>query len=68
MRVFFWNHKQHQRETEQHDVESTVEVVQLKEKAHMSANKADKDIQRLNKLLSANGITLKIHIASGGHK
>lgn len=49
------------------DNASSQQVVQLKSQAHQTAAKADKDIQRLNSLLKANGITLKIHIASGGH-
>lgn len=49
-----------------HDEQSAIEVVELKSKVHQSAERSKKDIDKLNRLLKANGITLKIHIATGG--
>ena len=48
--------------------QSSIEVVALKRKTNKTAKQTSKNIDRLNKLLKANGITLKIHIATkGGH-
>lgn len=44
----------------------TIEVEAHKEKAVKIAQKAEKSTKELNKLLRANGITLKIYIAAGG--
>lgn len=44
------------------------ELDKVKRRTHRSADKADKDIQRLNTLLKANGITLKIYIATQEHR
>lgn len=56
----FWIPKKRQR-TVDPDIEK------MKRKTHDSAAKADKNIKKLNDLLEANGITLKIYIATGGH-
>lgn len=62
----FW-HRNRNLEAEQlHDEASSIEVVKLKSEAHRTAAQADRDIKKLNKLLTANGITLRIHIATGG--
>ena len=55
--------------TEHEDVikQSSIEVVELKSKTKKTTIQTQKDIDRINKLLKANGITLKIHIAAGGH-
>jgi hypothetical protein len=56
-------------EVEQKHVKQTgsyLEVVELKRKTDAATNKAKRDIERLNRLLKADGITLKIHIAAGG--
>jgi hypothetical protein len=55
------------KDVEEQDHESSVEVTEMKHKAHQTAVQADKDIKKLNRLLRANGITLKIYIAGGGH-
>ncbi len=60
-----WNRK-HEREVVAHDKASSVEVTALTRKSHATAEKANRDIQKLNRLLRADGITLKIHVASGG--
>lgn len=64
-----WWHKLNRKEVREHQLaeqQSFVEVVQLKSKTHRSVKQADKSIQKLNKLLRADGITLKIYIARGG--
>lgn len=62
----FWNRKQNIEIERKQDVESSVEVVALKQEGHKTAKEADAAIKRLNKLLRADGITLKIYIAAGG--
>jgi len=47
--------------------QSSIEVTAIKRKTKQTTQQTAKDIDRLNKLLKANGITLKIHIAAGGH-
>lgn len=63
----FWHHKQEKEDVAKHDVVLADEVEALKKRAHQSAEKADRDINKLNDLLRANGITLNISIATGGH-
>jgi hypothetical protein len=63
---WFWNKKRVQQEVANHVEQSSVKVHELQQKTHKTTAKAEKDIDRLNKLLKANGITLKIHIAAGG--
>lgn len=63
---WFWNKKKMQRQLAQHEQQSSIEVLELKGKAHQSTTKAKRDIDKLNRLLKANGITLKIHIATNG--
>jgi hypothetical protein len=43
---------------------SSIEVVDIKRKSNATITQTNNDIKRLNKLLKANGITLKIHIAT----
>jgi hypothetical protein len=50
-----------------HEEQSNIEVIKLKNKTKQSVVKTKKDIDRLNKLLKANGITLRIHIATKGN-
>lgn len=66
---WFWNKKKVNQEVAEHERQSSIEVTELKGRVHQSTTQAKKDVDRLNKLLKANGITLKIHIASkgGGH-
>lgn len=45
---------------------STTEVGRIKTTIHRKATESKKDIDRLNRLLRSNGITLRIHIATGG--
>jgi predicted ribonuclease YlaK len=66
--MMFWHHKRETKATAEHDVVMSEEVEALKKKAHQSAEKASRDINKLNDLLRANGITLNISIATGGHK
>lgn len=47
--------------------EPNEEVLEMKKKVKQSSVQAKDDIDRLNKLLKANGITFRIHIASAGH-
>lgn len=62
----WFGRKKQQREidTEQ----SSNEVIAIKSRAKKTTQQTAKDIDRLNRLLKANGITLKIHIAAGGHR
>ena len=46
--------------------QSTIEVLEINRKVNQTANQTKKDVDRLNRLLKANGITLKIHIATRG--
>lgn len=64
---WFFHHKQNVRDNLQDDNISSIEITQIKRKGHRTIDKADKEITKVNNLLKANGITLKIHIASGGH-
>ena len=61
-----WNRKR-EKAQEQKQIDNSREVADLKHLTHVTAEKANKDIERLNKLLEAKGITLNIHRASGGH-
>lgn len=63
---WFWSRQQVQLEVAQHEKRSSIEVLDIKSKTHASTQQAKKDIDRLNRLLKANGITLKIHIATRG--
>lgn len=63
---WFWSKKQSHKEIHRHEVQSSIEVVQYKRKANQSVAQANRDIKKLNDLLRADGITLKIHIAQGG--
>ena len=65
--MLWFNHRICKEDKEAHEVKSTIEAVQLKKKTKKVADKTTTDIDRLNKLHKANGITLKIHIAAGGH-
>lgn len=62
-----WHRHQHITDSLKEDKVSSVEVTKITRKGHQSAAKADKEIVKLNKLLKADGITLKIYIASRGH-
>lgn len=62
-----WRNKQPQLENANVDVDCHSEVDALKKEAHKSIAQADKSAKRLNALLKANGITLQINIATGGH-
>lgn len=65
---WFWNRRKMAEEVAQHERQSSIEVVQLKKKSGQTTAQAHRDITRLNDLLKADGITLKIHIATrGGH-
>ena len=67
MMALFWHRHQSMKREAESDAATTVDVEELKEVAHQTAVQADKDIRKLNRLLKANGITLKIYHASG-HK
>lgn len=64
----FWKHKESAQKTARIDEGRSSEVEAIKLRAHNSAERADWQINRLNDLLRANGITLNISIATGGHK
>lgn len=64
--LWFKQKKQKQAMQCEHDNQSSIEVVEMKSKVHQSAAQSKRDIDKLNKLLKANGITLRIHIATGG--
>lgn len=65
--ALFWRRKQIIEKEKEHDRQSSIEVVALKKKTYRTAEQTNRDIDKLNRLLRADGITLKIHIASGGH-
>lgn len=61
--LWFRNKSKH--DVELHDIAADAEVQRLKTKQHAIATKADSDINKLNRLLEANGITFKIYKATG---
>lgn len=63
----FWKRKQNIIAEKVAERANEIKVDQIKHQTHETATQANKDIKKLNSLLRANGITLKIHIASGGH-
>jgi hypothetical protein len=68
MGLFFWKRNKVLEAEKQHLKQrggSYVEVLELKRKTHKAAEDTAKDIERLNRLLQADGITLEIHIATG---
>ena len=65
--LFFSKHNQLRVKADKTIEASSVEVTNMQTEIKQSAVKTKRDIDRLNRLLKANGITLKIHIASGGH-
>ena len=64
---WFFSRKQNDENNLQDDRNSSAEIFRIKRKGHTTIDKADAEITKVNRLLKANGITLKIHIASGGH-
>lgn len=64
--ALFWRRRKTIEEDQERDKLSSIEVVEIKALAHQSATQTKKDIDKLNRLLKANGITLKIHIATHG--
>lgn len=65
----FWKRSERVEAEKEAEKASSIEVVEIKRKAHKTAEQTNRDIKKLNDLLQANGITLKIHIATGGrHK
>ena len=63
----FWKRKQHIQEEHDADEQSHIQVLELKRRADQTARQADREIKQVKSRLEANGITLRIHIASGGH-
>ena len=61
-----WYRQKHKEDHREEAEESSVKVTQITHKGHITAEKADEEIVKVNKLLKADGITLKIHIATGG--
>jgi Tfp pilus assembly PilM family ATPase len=47
---------------------ANIEILQNKTQTHNKIEETKKVNDRLSRLLKANGITLRIHIATGGHK
>lgn len=64
---WFSRRKQEKEHIEAVAEQSSIEVLAIKSKTAKTTKQTAKDIDRLNALLKANGITLKIHIAAGGH-
>lgn len=64
----FWKRRAHIEADSKTKEASSNEVTKLNRQTHQTADQANRDINKLNDLLRANGITLKIHIASGGHR
>ena len=67
--MLWFNKRYHVKNTDNihHEIDgdcSSIQVVALKSKAHMTAEQTQNSIDKLNKLLLADGITLKIHIAT----
>lgn len=54
------------REESRKDLRAEVEVEALKRPGHVASKNATQSADKINKLLRANGITLKIHIATKG--
>lgn len=61
----FFRHKQDTNDDFKDNSAASIEVIQIKREGHKAIDKANKEITKVNDLLKANGITLKIHIASG---
>jgi hypothetical protein len=62
----FFKHLIPMKGVECHETSSN-EVAKIHKQTTATIAKTNKDIKRLNDLLVADGITLKIHIASGSH-
>jgi hypothetical protein len=63
----FFNRKKSNRETVLVDTASDVEIEAIKRETHKKIQTAAQATESLNSLLRANGITLNISIATGGH-
>lgn len=61
--MWFKRTKQERIEEAQH---TSIEVLEIKSRTHQTANQTKREIDRLNRLLKNNGITLRIHIATHG--
>lgn len=62
-----FNRKQSTREATKTDAGNSGEVEAIKKETHQKIQEAGTATKNLNSLLSANGITLNISIATGGH-
>lgn len=62
-----FNLKQSKREAKICDIDAELEVESIKKETHASIQQANKATKNLKSLLDANGITLNISIATGGH-
>lgn len=65
--MLLFNRKKSRVQTEKLDDKLSVDVENVKRETHQTIHSADLATKRLNRLLKANGITLKIHIAAGGN-
>lgn len=65
--MFFFRKRRQNAPEEEHNDASFVEVVEMRRRLHQTTAQAKKEIDKVNSTFRANGITLKIHIASGGH-
>lgn len=63
---WFWSRHKMEHEVEHHRKRSADEVKKLKRRTARSTGTAHRNIQNLNELLRANGITFNIHVATGG--
>lgn len=64
--ALFWHRKRTIGREKLADEKSSKEVNRMTKEVHQTAYKTNQDIKRLNDLLKSNGITFKIHIATGG--
>lgn len=64
---FFFNRKQSNRSSVSSDATSSEKVEAITHETHQKIQQANNAAKNLNSLLKANGITLNISIATGGH-
>lgn len=65
--IQLWRTKKELADASKQDDINDMQVKQLKKRTHRQIIRTDETAKNLNKILKANGITLKIYIARGGH-
>lgn len=65
--IQLWRSKRNLAEMYSQDKATNMKVKHFKNKAHRQIAETDQTAKKLNKLLRADGITLKIYIAKGGY-